>query len=147
VGDLLGREVVHRAAGGALALALAHLLLHLAPHLVDVGLVVVGDAVLGAPQAEVHLEHRLERPPVGVVLDERGAERVLERLAVLDRDVLHRLHRVEVLGEADGQPGVAELDDEAVQQFDHASIITGQLRRLTRRRSAPWRPWRCRSGT
>ena len=42
LGDLLGREVVHRpTAGGAAALALAHLLLHLAPHLVEVGLVAV----------------------------------------------------------------------------------------------------------
>ncbi len=36
VGHLLGRQRVHRPACGTLALALAHLLLHLAPHLVEV---------------------------------------------------------------------------------------------------------------
>ena len=56
-------------------------------------------------QREVDLEDRLERAPVRVVLHQRGGERVLERLAVLDRDVLHRLHGVEVLGQADtGSP-------------------------------------------
>ena len=61
------------------------------------------EGVLRAPQREVHLEDGLEGPPVGVVLHQRGAERVLERLTILDRDVLHRLHGVEVLGEADRQ--------------------------------------------
>ena len=126
VRHLFGRQRLHPAAGRAVALALAHLLLHLAPHLVDVGSSPSLMLVLGAAQAEVDLEHRLERPPVGVVLHHRGAERVLERLAVLDRDVLHRLHRVEVLGERHRQPRVAQLDDEAVEQVRHSVARRGR---------------------
>ena len=64
------------------------------------GFTVLADGVLLAAQREVHLEDRLERAPVRVVLHERRRERVLERLAVGERDVAHGLHRVEVLGEA-----------------------------------------------
>ena len=59
---------------------------------------------------------------MSVVLHERGAERVLERLAVLDGDVLHRLHRVEVLRERHRQSGVAQFGDEAVEQFEHLAV-------------------------
>src|SRR4029079_6244580 len=119
VGHLLGRQRVHRPTGRTLALALAHLLLHVAPHLVEL-VVALDDAVLGTTQAEVHLEHRLEGPPVCVVLHHGRAERVLERLAVLDGDVLHGLHRVEVLGQRHRQTGVAQLGDEAGQQAQHS---------------------------
>src|SRR3546814_14489859 len=44
-------------------------------------------------------------------------ERVLERLAVLEGDVLDRLHGIEVLREADRQAGLAQLLDEAGQQL------------------------------
>ena len=117
LGDLFGRERVHRARRAAVLARL--LLLHLAPHLVERALVALDEPVLGPAQREVDLEHRLERPPVGVVLDQRRAERVLERLAILDRDVLHRLHRVEVLGERHRQPGIAQLGDEPVEQIEH----------------------------
>ena len=119
LGDLLGGEGVEPTASGAAAVASTGLVLHVAPQLVELGPVGVEQAVLRTAQAEVHLEYRLERPPVAVVLDERGAEGVLERLPVVDGDVLDRLHRVEVLGEADRQAGVAQLDDEPVEQPDH----------------------------
>ena len=54
-----------------------------------------------------------------VVLHHRGAERVLERVPILDRDVLDRLHGVEVLGQRHRQPRVAELCDEASHQIEH----------------------------
>src|ERR1700680_1431360 len=66
---------------------------------------VVTDLVLRAPHREVHLEGRLERLPVRRALDQRGRQRVLERLAVLERDVVDRLGRVDGLGERDRQPG------------------------------------------
>src|SRR5574337_1082794 len=40
--------------------------------------------------------------------------------------VLHQRRR-EVLGEADGQPGLAQLDDEAVQQRQHRRAADGEL--------------------
>ena len=52
-----------------------------------------------------------------VVLHQRGGERVLEGLAILERDVLDRLHGVEVLREAHRQAGLAELLDEPGQQL------------------------------
>jgi hypothetical protein len=88
----------------------------------QVGLL-VGEGVVAAPQREVDLEHGLEDAPVGGVLHERGGERVLERLAVVDGDVLHRLHGVEVLGEADRQAGGAQLGDEARQQLGQATPV------------------------
>jgi len=109
--QLFGGQPVEPALG-AFAVALAQLLLHLAPHLVEVALA-FGDLKLWPTQAEVDLEHCLERTPVRVVLHQRGTERVLERLAILDRDVLHCLHRVEVLSEADRQPRVTQFYDEA----------------------------------
>ena len=54
-----------------------------------------------------------------VVLHHRGAEGVLERLAVLDGDVLHGLHRVEVLGQRHRQPGIAQFGDEAGEEVEH----------------------------
>ena len=80
---------------------------------------VVADGVVPAPQREVDLEDRLEGPPVGVVLHQRGRQGVLERLAVLERDVLDRLHGVEVLGEADRQARLAQLGDEPGEQLEH----------------------------
>ena len=111
-------------------------------HISSRSVVAVGDLVLGPAQAEVDLEHGLEGPPVGVVLHHRGAEGVLERLTVLDGDVLHRLHRVEVLGERHREPRVAEFGDEAGEQIEH-----GADRRLLVDATVPWPPWRCRSGT
>src|SRR5207253_5160918 len=66
----------------------------------------------------------LERPPVGVVLHQRGAQRVLERLPVLERYVAHGLHGVEVLGEADREPGQAQLLDETGQEVDQAGAAS-----------------------
>jgi hypothetical protein len=161
LGDLFGCERLHAALASALAL---HLLLHLAPELVEIGFfIAVGDLVLGSAEAEVDLEDRLEAAPVGVVLDQRRPECVLERLAVLDRDVLNRLHRVEVLGERHREAGVAQFDDEATEQIEHGARRAGGAgahwrcgvghgsvlgeRRLSRRPRAPWRPSRCRSDT
>ena len=53
-------------------------------------------------------------------LHQRGGQRVLERLAVLERDVLDRLGRVEVLGQRDREAGAAQLGDEPGQQVEHA---------------------------
>ena len=52
---------------------------------------------------KVDLEDGLERLPVVGVLHQRRREGVLERLAISERDVLHRLHCIEVLGQADRQ--------------------------------------------
>ena len=91
LGQLLGRERVAAAPAAAHPLALAALVaLALALEVVEqLGQVVtlVADGVVAAPQREVDLEHGLEGPPVGVVLHERRGQRVLERLAVLERDV------------------------------------------------------------
>jgi hypothetical protein len=149
VGDLLGRQRVHRPARGAAPLALAGDVLHLPPHLVELGLVPLGEPVLRAAQAEVDLEDGLERPPVSVVLHQRRPERVLEGVPIVDGDVLNRLHRVEVLGEAHRQPGVAQLDDEAVEQIEHGAgaRVLGDGHRVSSRRRALWPSWRCRSDT
>ena len=79
------------------------------PGLLAVGLVAVGalaprrsaPAGTAGPHGEEHLEGRLEGPPVRGRLHQRGGQRVLQRLAVLQRDVLDRLGRVEVLGQRD----------------------------------------------
>ena len=166
LGDLLGRHVLAAPAAGARAVALhLLLLLELLEQLGQGVLVAVADAELRAAEREVHLEHRLEGAPVGVVLHQRGGQRVLERLAVLERDVLDRLHGVEVLGEAHRQPGLAELLDEPGQQLGDRPAPAGAARASTvghgasllARRGlldacrAPGRarapPWRCRSGT
>ena len=119
LGELLGRHALAPAASAARAVAVhLLLLLELLEQLGQRVLVAVADPVLRAPEREVDLEHRLERAPVRVVLHQRGGQRVLERLAVLERDVLHRLHRVEVLGEAHRQPGLAQLLDEPGQQLE-----------------------------
>ena len=78
----------------------------------------VANAVLVATEREVHLEDGLEGLPVIVVLHQGRSERVLERLSIFERDVLDRLHRVEILGEADRKTGRAELDDEPVEQVE-----------------------------
>ena len=59
----------------------------------SLGLLVV-DPVLRAAQREVDLEGRLVGPPVGRRLHQAGPEGVLERLAVLQRDVAQGLGRV-----------------------------------------------------
>ena len=79
---------------------------------------VVADLVLLATEREIHLEDGLERLPMVVVLHQRGGEGVLEGLSILDRDVPDRLHRVEILSEADRQAGGPQLDDEPVQQVE-----------------------------
>ena len=113
LGELLGGQLLHGAAWPALLL-LARL--HLAP-LVAIAFAVDGE--LRPAQREVHLEDGLERAPVRVVLHERGGERVFERVAILDRDVLDGLHRVEVLGERDGQSRRPQLLDEPAEQIEH----------------------------
>jgi hypothetical protein len=94
--------------------------------LVELLVVVLVDGVLGAPHREVDLEDRLEGPPVRVVLHQGGAQRVLEGLTVLEGRVGQRLHGVEVLGEADRQAGLTELDDEPGQQVEQG--VAGQGR-------------------
>ena len=105
--------------------ALALLLLHFAPHFIDVGLVAINNLVFRTTQAEIHLEHRFERSPVAVVLDHRGPKRVLKRFAILDRDVLNCLHCVQVFRQRDGNPRVAKFDNETGEQVKH-----GRARRL-----------------
>jgi hypothetical protein len=83
------------------------------------GLAVGPDHVLRTTQREIDLEHRLERSPVGGVLDQRATERVFERVAILHGDDLDGLHGVEVLGEAHRQTGPAKFDDEASEEVDH----------------------------
>ena len=162
LGDLLGRHVLAAARTGAGTVALhLLLLLQLLQQLGQGVLVAVAEAELRAAQREVHLEHRLEGAPVGVVLHQGGGQRVLEGLAVLQRDVLDRLHGVEVLGEAHGEPGLPELLDEPGQQLGdrlarsqlgligHGAATSpprpsGSCRSPGR---APAAPWRCRSGT
>ena len=53
---------------------------------------------------------------MGVVLDQRGAQGVLEGFTILQRDVGDRLHGVEVLGQADREARVAEFGDEPAQE-------------------------------
>ena len=73
LGDLLGRHVLAAPAAGARAVALhLLLLLELLEQLGQRVLVAVAHAELRAAEAEVHLEHRLEGAPVGVVLHQRG---------------------------------------------------------------------------
>ena len=50
------------------------------------------------------------------MLDQRCGECVLKRLAILERYMADRLHRVEILREADRQARGAELDDETVEE-------------------------------
>ena len=73
----------------------------------------------GRVQGEVDVEDGFERLPVVMVLDQRGAERGLEGVAVLKVDVLDRAHGVEVLGHRDRQARVAELVDEPLQHVEH----------------------------
>ena len=100
-----------------------------------------------------------------VVLHQRGAERVLERLAVLERDVLDRLHRVEVLGHA--TPAArrrAARGRTRASSVEHRPPTAGGSIGRRRHRSCGARaepaldavlvvgelldaPWRCRSGT
>ena len=111
------------------------------------------EGVLRSAQREVDLEHGLERTPVRVVLHQCRSERVLERVAILDRDVGDGLHRVEVLGETHRQPGGAQFNDEPRQEFEHGGIggLHGRHRAITRcaehrdgacrrRRPVPWWP-------
>ena len=64
---------------------------------------------------------------MGVVLDQRRPERVLERLAILDRDMLHRFHCIEVLRQADRKASIPEFDDKAVQEFQHGLVVDRKL--------------------
>jgi hypothetical protein len=142
LGQLLGRQ---RLAAGAphpplVALGLG---LHLAHEVLEVGHRLgrlVGEGVLAAPQREVDLEDRLEHPPVGGVLHQRRRQRVLERVAVADRDVLDGGHRVEVLGQADRQAGRPQLADEPRQQLgerDAGADLGEPGRRLVDRPGPP----------
>ena len=56
---------------------------------------------------------------VAVVLHQRRAERGLERVAVVERHVLDRAHRVEVLGHRHRQPRGAQLVHEALEHVEH----------------------------
>ena len=76
--------------------------------------------------AEVHLEDGLEHPPVAVGLHQRGRQGVLERVAVLERDVPNRLHRVEIFGEAHRQPRFPQGTDEATEQVEERLAGDGE---------------------
>ena len=91
------------------------------------------------PCTRIHLEGRLERLPVAGRLHHVAAERVLERLAVLDRDVMDRFGRVEGLGERHRQPGGAQLLHEPREEVQHAPGLRARWPR-----GAPWPPCRCR---
>ena len=113
--ELFVGHLAHRAAA-----------VHRGAELLEVGLRVGADlrpfAVLvdaGAEDREVHLEHRVEHLVVPVVLHERRAERGLERVAVVERHVLDRAHRVEVLGHRHRQAREPELVHEALQHVEH----------------------------
>ena len=115
--ELLVRHLAHRAA-----------LIHGGAQLVEVGLrlgVEVGFAVgvhAGREHREEHLEHRVEHAVVARVLHERGAERGLERRPVVERHVLDRAHRVEVLGHRHGQARGAQLVHETLQHVEHVRL-------------------------
>ena len=163
--ELLVGDLAHRAA-----------LIHRGAQLVEVCLRVGVELGLafgvhaGREHREVDLEHRLEHAVVARVLHERRAERGLERGAILERHVLDRAHRVEVLGHAHGQARGAQLVHEPLQHVEHVRLgrqhaghVTAPLPhrvielvplhalllddRWARRRPAPCAPWRCRSGT
>src|SRR5207244_9205346 len=107
---------------------------------------------LDPAEREVHLEHGLEGLPVGIALDERRRQRVLERLTILEWDVAHGLHGVKVLGQRHRQPRGSKLLDEARHQVDHwwrmaLEVPTCGSLTQARPQSAPWWPWRCRFGT
>ena len=103
-----------------------------------------GQGVVGGEdrqaQGEPHVEDGVEGGPVLVALDQGGGQRPPQRLPVVEGDVGHRLHRVEVLGGRHGQARPAQLPDEAGQRVEHFAA---------RRRPPPaarGRPWRCRPG-
>ena len=108
----------------------------------------VHDRVLRASQREVDLEHHFEGPPVGVVLDQRGAQGVLEGFPVLQRDMGDRLHGVQVLGQADREARFAEFGDEPAQEVQQRLVGRRFRRRCGNGHrpdcSADLRP-RCRS--
>ena len=91
-----------------------------------------------AAEGEVHLEGGLERPPVGGRLHQRRRQGVLERLAVLERDVAHRLGGVEVLGQRHRHAGGPQLVDEA-RRGRRARRSASAVSRARRPRPAPWR--------
>ena len=98
LGQLFGREVL---ASTTLLVAAALLVaLLVVVHLRQLDQF-VADLVLVTAQREIDLEDRLEGLPVVVVLDQRCGECVLERLAILERHMADRLHRIEILREAD----------------------------------------------
>src|SRR3954463_3595789 len=88
---------------------------------VAVHALVVAKPELGTAQREVHLEDGLERLPVGVVLHQRRGQGVLERLTILEGNVLHRLHGVEVLCQRHRESRSAQLLNEPRQQVQHGS--------------------------
>ncbi len=125
LGQLLGG---HRLAPGPpcalLTLAGGHL--HLVLELGQRSRSVLIEDVGGAAVAEVHLEDGLEHPPVAVRLHQRGRQGVLERVAVLERDVPNRLHRVEIFGEAHRQPRFPQGTDEATEQVEERLAGDGE---------------------
>ena len=146
LGQLLGRHPLTRPAslpGASLALhATLPRLLALGLAALLVALVALGAGVGAAgPHGEEDLERRLEGAPVCRRLHESRGQRVLQRLAILERDVLDCLGGVKVLGERDRQPGTAQLGDEPGEEIEHAALSP---RRPT---ATPWSPARCRPGT
>ena len=107
VGELFGCERFEATAASTATLALPELrlVLFISPELIGLLVGWVDDVVLRTAQRKIDLEDGFEHSPVRRVLHERGAKRVLECITVFNRDDLHGLHRVEVLGETDRQPG------------------------------------------
>ena len=62
---------------------------------------------------------------MAVVLHQCRPEGVLERLPILQGDVGHSLHGVEVLSQADWQSGIAKLLNEAADQVQQGPVSLG----------------------
>ena len=172
LGQLLGGEALHAAAPLAVRSAAEHLGQELgARH--PRRLPRPGEAVLRGPQREVHLEDRLEGLPVGVVLHQGGGQGVLEGLAVLEGDVRTASMASRFSVRLHGQPGRPaaparsrpaapasnpQPDEAPARPTRLGSAPSPDVRRRVApvvavaghrpvRPTAPWPPWRCRTGT
>ena len=119
----------------------------------SVVLAVVADPRTAGPAARSRPRRRSRRPASATLFfTSVAAERVLERLAVLERDVLDRLHGVEVLGQATpaGRPSRSSVTKPASRSSIGAvadGSVIGQstaLRTADAVATAPWPPSRCR---
>jgi hypothetical protein len=74
------------------------------------------------------------------MLHQCRTERSLERLPIVERHVLDRAHRVEVLGHRHRQAREPELVHEALEHVEHRSLGRHGRHGLTARRSWPAGP-------